>query len=495
MIISQLSGEKLAALFMGIDVGTTGVRIIICSEKGKLVAQVSRSFPTIFSSLPEGWIEQNSDQWWEVTRSSFQEIILHLRQQEIPVSLIRAVSVDSTSGTIIPVDEKGNPLRPAILYNDSRASREAERINESAANLTEKMGYRFQPSFALPKILWIKEQEQEIYRQTYKFIHATDYINGKLTGNFDVTDTSNVLKTGFDLVENQWPDFIGESFAIDLRKLPRVVKTGEVIGHISRNCAQETGLETTTKVVAGATDGTAAFIASGAVEPGDWNSTLGTTLVIRGVSRCLIKDPRGRIYCHIHPEGYWLPGGASNVGGECLEKIFSYQQLSHLDQKVPDYIPSSLIVYPLVRRGERFPFINEQAQGFVEGIPRDQYELYAGYLEGVGYVERWCYDLVKELGAELGDKVYTTGGGTRSEPWLQIRADILNKILYLPLITESAMGAAIIAASRTYYSGLTSAVKNMLRVNKVIYPQPDKVSLYSDRYLQFRALCRERGWE
>lgn len=504
-----MSGKNFEFLFMGVDVGTTGVRIIVCNEKGELFAQVSRSLPvspplplttpleTKVSKrdLPEGWVEQDPVRWWEVTRTCLQDIIFHLHKKEISASSITAVSVDSTSGTIVPVDGKGNPLRPAIIYNDNRAFREAERINELATHLTNKMGYQFQSSFALPKIVWIKEQEPPIYRLTHKFIHAADYINGKLTGIFEVTDTSNVLKTGFDLVDYQWPDFIIKSLGIPLQKLPRVVKTGEVIGCISRDCARETGLETSIKVVAGATDGTAAFIASGAVEPGDWNTNLGTTLVVRGVSRHLIKDPRGRIYCHLHPDGYWLPGGASNVGGECLEKVFPSRQFSHLDQKVTDYLPSSLIIYPLVRRGERFPFISQQAEGFVEGIPRNEYELYAGYLEGVGYSEKWCYDLVKELGAEVGDKVYTTGGGTRSQTWLQIRANILNKVFYLPLITESAMGGAIIAASRTCYSGLTAAVKNMFRINKIIYPQKDKVSLYTDRYLRFRALCRQRGWD
>ncbi len=479
---------------LGLDVGTQGVRAVVCDEEGNVLAQASEQFAPAdqVELLPPGWAEQNPSDWWDAAVVCLNAVTEHLRQSGGDPSDIKAVSVDSTSGTVVVLDRTGEPLRPAIMYNDTRAVTEAAECNSAGADLVEKLAYRFSAAFALPKILWVRRNQPDVFERAL-FVHAADYIAGRLTGNFLTSDTSNALKTGYDLIEHRWPDFIESQIAVPLDKLPKVVSPGDVIGEVSGECAGLTGLARGTLVVAGVTDGTAGFLASGAVKVGDWNSTIGTTLVIRGVSRELIKDPQGRIYSHAHPDGYWLPGGASNCGAECLRHLFQGRDLDHLNAYVPQYSPTALLVYPLVRTGERLPFVDPTAEGFIVGEPRDSRELYAAYLEGVGYVERWCYELLAELGAEIGDTIFTTGGGARSPEWMQVRADILNKRVVRPVSTECAMGTAAVAASKTVYADLETAVQAMIKPGESVDPDPMRTELYEQRYRAFRSACAHRG--
>ncbi len=481
--------------FLGLDIGTQGVRAIVCDERGKVVAYSSRPLVTDGGEeLPEGWVEQDSLSWWEGASSCLGEVVTSLKGEGISPEEIKAVSVTSTSGTIVPLGAGNEPLRKAIMYNDNRAVEEARLVNEAGAGLTSKLGYSFKPSFALPKIFWIKRKEAKIYGLTKRFLHATDFMVGKLSGDYSTTDTSNALKTGYDLLGKHWPRFISQALEISPQLLPAVVSPGTVIAPISLECARETGLSQRTVVTAGMTDGTAALISTGAISPGEWASSLGTTLVIKGVSENLVKDREGRIYCHLHPGGFWLPGGAGSVGGECLKERFGEEDLAELDRHVPERTPTHLTVYPLVQTGERFPFVNPEAEGFLIGKPRDKYELYAAYLEGVGLVERWGYELMEELGAPVGEKIYTAGGGSRSREWLQVRANILNKTLVRPEVVESAFGAAVVAASGTVYNDLREAARRMVRVDLEVDPQPENIKPYTAKYRKFREACRAIGY-
>lgn len=480
---------------LGLDVGTQGARALVCDGKGGILAQASQEYqPSEFELVPPGHAEQDPAGWWSAASECLQHVVKELKFAGRSPQGIKAIAVDSTSGTIVPLDKSGKPLRQAIMYNDTRAVSEADECNSAGSDLTDKLGYKFASSFALPKILWIKRNEPQIFEQTACFAHAADYIVSRLTGNFRFSDTSNVLKTGYDLVDRCWPEFISSALGIPAHMFPQVASPGFTIGKVTDACARDTGLAPGTPVVAGVTDGTAGFLASGAVRVGDWNSTIGTTLVIRGVSTDLIKDSRGRIYCHSHPQGYWLPGGASSVGAECLAKLFHGRNLDEFNAYVPQYSPTSLIVYPLVRTGERLPFVDPHAEGFIIGEPRDSRDLYAAYLEGVGYVERWCLELLEGLGAEVGDTVYTTGGGAKSLEWMQVRANILNRRVSRPQSAECAMGTAAVAASKTLFADLESAVKSMVKTGESVEPNPAQVDIYTERYHSFREACARRGY-
>jgi len=484
---------------LGLDVGTQGARALVCDENGKVIAEASQPFaaPESVELLPPGFAEQHPSDWWDAASACLKKVIADLKWLDIPPQGIAALAVDSTSGTIVPLDKLGIALRPAIMYNDTRAVSEAEDCNSAGNDLIGKLGYKFASSFGLPKILWVMRREPGVFEQTACFAHAADYIVSRLTGSFRFSDTSNALKTGYDLVDRRWPSFIESDLGIPRDKLPQIAGPGLTIGTVSESCAQETGLAAGTPVVAGCTDGTAGFLASGAVKVGDWCSTLGTTLVLRGVSTKLIKDPEGRVYCHSHPSAAaeWLPGGASNSGAECIAKLFEGRNLDEMNAYVPQYSPTSITVYPLVRKGERFPFVNPDAEGFIVGQPRDSRDLYAAHLEGVGYVERWGLEVMESLGAEVGDTVYTTGGGAKSFEWMQIRASILGKRIVRPLNSECAMGAACLAASRTIYSDLETAVRAMVKPGESADPDPTKVPIYADHYRLFREDCSARGYK
>ncbi len=469
----------MGKLFLGIDVGTQGTRIACIDSEGKIVETAEEFFVEEQQELPDGWHQQNPQQWW-------QSAVLCLRKilKKINVSNISAISASSTSGTICLLDKNYLPVMPAILYSDRRSEKQASVLNEKLSHLTEKMGYKFNASYGLTKILWIKENMPDVFSKIKRIVHATDYLIGKLSGNFCVSDYTNVLKTGYDLINGQWPEEIENLLGIPIKILPEVVAPGAVIGVISVKCSEETGIPWGIPVVAGMTDGCASQVSTGTVAPNDWNSTLGTTLVIKGVTKEILKDPLGRIYNHKHPDGYWLPGGASNTGGECIAIKFNRDEWESLDRSALKIAPGGLVCYPLLGKGERFPFVNPEATGF-EPPHCDKNTLYTSCLEGVGYIERLAYETLENLGAKINEKIRIAGGGTKSIAWNKIRASILGKILIQPQHTGAAIGAAILSSSRTYFHNLVSACENMVRITSAYEPEKRWIDRYNEIYQNF----------
>ena len=492
---SVSSSSSSESLFLGIDVGTQGARIVVCDSKGYVAAQAENHFPLeTVTKLPSGWFEQNPSDWWNATAQALRRVVQLLKDAGKTSQLIQGASVTSTSGTVCMVDANGHSLGPALMYNDGRASVEAQAVQAAGAALAEKLGYRFNASFALPKILWLQRHDPERYAKAARFLSPTDFIIGQLTGHFGVSDYTNVLKTGYDLIEQRWPDFVESKLGIPRDRLPRVVAPGTLIGEMTGKAAKETGISAKTKVMAGMTDGCASQVASGAGAPGQWNSTIGTTLVIKGVTRDILRDPLGRVYCHLHPDGYWLPGGASNTGGEGMARRFDPVRFDALGAQALKHCPTGLIIYPLARKGERFPFEKPDAEGFILGNAPGEIVLYAAHLEGVGYVERLAYDVLIDLGACVGDEIYAAGGAVHAEAWLQVRADILQKTLHVPANPGGAMGAAIIAAGGTIYKGIVPAAQAMVRIVKSVKPRISMKTPYEERYQRFLAALRERGY-
>lgn len=480
---------SIEPLYLGMDVGTQGARVVVCDRKGSIVTSAETPFPLETSTkLPSGWFEQDPTDWWNA--------VVHALRQALEKSsgAIQGISVTSTSGTVCMVDSKGESLGMAIMYNDGRAATEAREVQEAGSALSEKLGYRFNASFALPRILWLQRHDAARYARAARFLSPTDFILGKLTGNFQMSDYTNALKTGYDLIEQRWPDFIETKLGIPRDRLPKVVAPGTVIGKVTGKIAKETGLAEGTRVMAGMTDGCASQVASGAVEPGQWNSTIGTTLVIKGVTREILRDPQGCVYCHRHPDGYWLPGGASNTGGECMARRFDAKRLDALGAQALKHCPTDVIVYPLARKGERFPFDKPDAEGFIEGDVSDEFISYAAHLEGVGYVERLAYETLEKLGAVVGGEIYAAGGAAGADAWLQVRADILQRKLRVPANTGGAIGAAIIAAGGDMYQGIVPATREMVKIVKEVEPRAAMKGPYEERYQRFLGALRGRGY-
>jgi len=475
-------------LFLGIDVGTGGVRCAACTLDGRCAASASEGLPDAeVQGLPSGWHEQHPDAWW-------QAVVKCLRRLACDRASIAAVSVDSTSGTILFLDAAGRPLRPAIMYNDGRSAGQAARANGAAGEFLDRHGFRFNSSFSLAKVLWVQQNEPQVFEQAGTICHAADYIAGRLRGDFAVTDTSNALKTGCDLFYGTWPAFITASLGIPAAKLPKLVSPGRPTGAVCRMAARETGLHENVLIVAGCTDGTAGFLASGASAEGHWASTLGTTLVMRGISRDIVKDSGGRVYCHRHPDGWWLPGAACSVGGECLAQRFPNADLASLDAQAEAQPCNDLVCYPLARRGERFPFVNPNAEGFLSRDPASNAELHLSCLEGVAFVERWSMEVLGSLGANVSGSVFATGGGTRSPFWLSVRASVLGRPLHVPEHAGCEFGAAVLAAAPAYGS-VSAACKGMVRIARVVDPDANRMEYYAGKYSRFREFCADRGYK
>lgn len=474
----------------GLDVGTGGARVYALDPSGQVVAHVERKFTRPAYQPQPGYAEQDALAWWETSRDCLRELTRIIHPERI-----RALSIDSTSGTFVPVDSSGQPLIPALMYNDGRAQGLDAEVNEAAAEFIEHFGYSFPPAFALVKMLWLYRNRPDIIAKTAKFLHAADFLVGKLTGHYDRTDTSNALKSGANPLTNEWPRFIEDRLGIALDKLPQVYRPGELIGEVSREAAAETGLVPGTAVIAGVTDGTASFLASGAKAVGDWNLTIGTTIVIRGVADTLICDPQGRYYCHRHPEGFWLPGGASNVGGEALAKTFSAEAISALDQAARSLIPTSLLVYPLVRKGERMPFVSPDAEGFVIGEPESEAAKFAAYVEGIALVTAWSVEAAAELGAPTGGEYFLTGGGSHGTTLSVALASVLERPLIVVKAPEGAFGSALLAAAWAWYDGAVSkAQAALVERAEIIEPEMALARPLQSKLGELKEVCWKRGY-
>lgn len=478
--------------YLGIDVGTQGARALIVGQDGTVLAEASLPFAQAeVPGLPPGWHEQDPRAWHEAVVSAVATATVDLRRAGGPP--VEALSVTSTSGTLCLVDERGEPLGPAIMYSDTRSADLAAQVQNAGAGLAERLGYGFNASFALSKLTWVSRVQPERLARARWCLSPADLVAGWFTGEWGTSDWTNALKMGYDLLDLRWPTFISEGLGLPAGLLPRVVAPGTPIGDVSAQAAERMGLPVGAQVVAGSTDGVAAQLASGAVSPGDWNSTLGTTLVIKGVSRSLLRDAQGRIYCHRHPEGYWLPGGASSTGAECLAMRFG-QDLDALNRAALAHTPSGVVVYPLVRRGERFPFCRPEATGFTLGQASGRECLFSAHLEGIAYVERLAYDVLRDLGASVGDTIHVAGGGIQSEAGLQVRADVLNRRLVAPAVPSAAMGAAILAAYGHSQDGLSAVARRMVRHTREVTPRPGYHGMYADGYDRFVRACEERGY-
>lgn len=453
-------------LYLGIDIGTGGVRALAVDAQGDIHARAAADFNLPADAARGSQHEQPTAAWV----AAFDDVIAQLKSQDV-FDRLSALCIDGTSGTVVPVDAQGNAAGSAIMYNDSRSGDQAKRI-------TELSGQSFSASHALPKILWLAENQPDTFNRTARFISQSDYLAGRLTGRFDVTDYSNALKTGYDLVNETWPAWIAKLPGVRER-LATVVASGDETGRAFNDIP----------VIAGCTDGTAGFLASGASNPGDYNTTLGTTLVVKGLSSELRQDPDGLIYSHKLPGGVWLPGAASSTGGEWISAQFPDADLKALDATAEKMLPVDAIAYPLVGRGERFPFRNADAEGFCEpNVTGDA--RFAANLQGTALLERLAYDTLNAMLGASGGDVYATGGGARSDVWMQCRADVTGRTLHRPTCPEAAFGSAVLAAAGAH-GGLQGAIAAMVCIEKQFTPNGTR---YDEHYATFLDQLRKRNY-
>lgn len=470
-------------MYMGIDVGTQGVRCVISDESGRLAAAKSVPFRVLNVSEHPGWYEQAPEHWQAAAEEAIADCMAQLKAAGIGPEAVKAISIDGTSGTILALDRDFRPLTRGIMYNDPRARAQAARVHASMAAQEGKLGYTFGASYSLPRILWIRENLPEVWERTRVCAHQADYIAGLLCGEYCTSDYSNALKTGYDLIDGRWPEAI-QALGVDIDRLPEIVRPGAPIAPVTRDAAERLGLSPATWVVGGSTDGYASALAAGAVKPGDWASIIGTTFVLKGVTEDLVIDPNGSSYSHRLPTGAWLLGGASNIGGRVLNRCADGRPFDELNRAAEAMIPTGVRCYPLPGRGERFPFVDPNCEAFYVGDITGG-RLYPAVMEGVAFAERLAFDHMAALGCAVGDVIRTTGGACRSDLWLKIRASLLNRQLKVPGVVDAAMGSALLAASGDM-GGLDRAAEAMISYVKTVDPDPALIQPYADIYASFR---------
>lgn len=476
--------QVMREAFCGIDVGTQGVRVAIVAEDGAHLGVGSAS------SRPAGRSghthEQDPRDWWRALADAVRAALADAGDGV----RIEALALDATSGTVLVEDAAGEPYGPALMYDDARAGEYADRAQRAGAELWTALGYRVQPSWALPKVLWLLAHDA--VPAGGHIVHQSDHLVRRLVGRPVATDTSNALKTGADLRTVRWPAAVFAELGVPDGLLPELVLPGAVLGEVSTEAARATGLRAGTPVRAGMTDGCAAQIASGALRPGSWSSALGTTLVIKGTTTELIGDPSGTVYSHRHPDGGWLPGGASNSGAGVLAAHFAGADLDELTERARALVPMPGVTYPLVGAGERFPFFAADARGFITEEASGDAGRFAALCQAVGYVERLAYDVLGTLGADVAGPVALTGGATRNRWWNRLRTDVLGRTTVRPASAEAATGMAVLAAAAP--GELAGTARRMVRIDERLVPDPERGAELAAGYREFVAELADRGW-
>jgi sugar (pentulose or hexulose) kinase len=276
-----------------------------------------------------------------------------------------------------------------------------------------------------------------------RILHQADWIAGQISGRFDVSDENNALKTGYDPVARGWPAWIA-NMGVRLDVLPAVVTAGTAIGGVSAEAAKRFGVPTRAVVVAGTTDGCAAFMATGADKPGEAVTSLGSTLVLKVMCDRPVFAPDYGLYSHRIGD-LWLAGGASNTGGAVLARFFSAEAIRETSRRIDTNKPTGLDYYPLPAPGERFPINDPAFEPRMTPRPGDDAQFLHGLFEGIARVEALGYQRLAELGGPQLACVYTVGGGAANEAWSRIRTSILGVPLRMSESDEAAVGVARLA--------------------------------------------------
>lgn len=416
---------------IGIDVGTSGVRACALDAAGTVRGEARRALPDPLSG-PET-AEQDPVLWWQALAEA-----LGALEQGLGGAVPQGLALDGTSGTLLLVDAAGHPLGPAWLYHDRRAREEAAAI--AAAGPAESGAHG--PTSGLAKLL--RRHRAGETADAAHALHAADWLTGRLLGRLGVSDANNALKLGYDPVRDTWPDWV--TGLVAERLLPQVVDPGTPLGGLDATAAKELGVPAWSgvPVCAGTTDSIAAFLATGAREPGEAVTSLGSTLAVKVVSPAPVYAPENGIYSH-RLGALWLAGGASNTGGAVLRQHFSDVEMAALTERLDPDRPTDLDYVPLPAPGERFPEADADRQPRLTPRPDDPALFFQGMLEAIAETEARGYRRLAELGAPCPVSVRTVGGGATNAAWGRIRAQRLGVPLESPRLTEAACGAALLA--------------------------------------------------
>ena len=482
--------EELLFMYLGLDLGTSGLKAVLCNEEQQIIAQNNVSL-SVSRPRPK-WSEQDPQDWWNATVSALNEL-----SKTHPSELLQVKSIGLAGqmhGAVL-LDENGDVLRPAILWNDVRSAAECEELEELEPEFKELSGNPIFPGFTAPKLLWVAKHEPKIFSKIAKVLLPKDYLRFRLSGEYisEMSDAAGTL--WLDIDKRQWSEKLLAVTKLNISHMPSLVEGSSQGGRISDGIANEFGLQKDVIIAGGAGDNAGGAIGVGAVSPGQAFISLGTSGVIFLCNETFLPKPQEAVhsFCHALPNS-WHQMSVMLNAASCLDWVANLTNskdvptlLTEIDAIADE--PSEVIFLPYLT-GERTPHNNADAKGVFFGMSATTTSASLGLavLEGVAFAFADGLDSLLNSGAKI-DRISLIGGGGRSEQWAQILADVLEQELICHEDSESgpAFGAARLA--RLAVTGEDfSVVCTTPPVKNIIKPNPDKQPYYHSRLKRFRRL-------
>jgi len=474
--------------YIGIDLGTSAVKLVLMSSKGEVVKTVSKEYPLYFPNV--GWSEQNPLDWYEKSIEGIKELIKGVENE------VSGISFGGQMHGLVILDDKDNVLRPAILWNDSRAVSQTQYLNnvigrEKLSEMTANIAFT---GFTAPKLLWVKENEPDIFKKINKIMLPKDYLAYKLSGSFstDYSDTSGMLL--LDVKHKCWSSKMLEICSIKEEMLPKLYESYEVIGNIKPELARKLGLKTDVKIIAGAGDNAAAAIGTGTVGEGRCNISLGTSGTIFISSKKFGVDKYNALHSFDHADGNYHLMGCMLSAASCnkwwMEDILKTEDFGGEQQGIDNLGENKVFFLPYLM-GERSPHNDPFARGSFIGMSMDtrREDMTLAILEGVTFALRDSLEVARSLGIEI-KKTMICGGGAKSPLWKKLVANIMNVEVEVPVSEEGpGFGAAILAAVGCgEYDNVEAATKAIIKIKEKIKPEEELVLKYEERYQKFKKI-------
>lgn len=475
--------------YIGIDLGTSAVKLLLMDGSGKICNIVSKEYPLYFPR--PGWSEQNPEDWYAQTMAGLKELI-----KDIDKSQVGGISFGGQMHGLVILDENDDVIRPALLWNDGRTKEECDYLNdvigkETLSKYTANISFT---GFTAPKILWIKNKEPQNFAKIKKIMLPKDYIAYKLSGVHctDVSDASGMLI--FDVKNRCWSKEMIDICGIKEEQLAKVYESYEVVGNVTDEIAKELEIPNTVKIVAGAGDNAAAAIGTGTVGDGRCNISLGTSGTIFISSKNFGVDSNNALHSFDHADGNYHLMGCMLSAASCnkwwSEEILNTKDYAKEQEDITKLGDNNVYFLPYLM-GERSPHNNPNARGTFIGMSMDtsRSDMTQAVLEGVTFALKDSLEVAKSLGINI-ERTKICGGGAKSPLWKKIISNVLNlKVDMIESEEGPALGGAILAAvACNEFESIEDAVNKLVKVTETIEPEKELVEKYEDRYNKFKKI-------
>ena len=480
--------KEVSMYYIGVDLGTSALKLVMMDSKGELVKSVSKEYPLYFPH--SGWSEQNPTDWFLAVKEGLKELAAGAAEK------IAGISFGGQMHGLVILDKDDNVLRPAILWNDGRSTKETDYLNnvigkEKLSELTANIAFA---GFTAPKILWVKNNEPEIFEKISKIMLPKDYISYMLSGSFctDYSDASGMLL--LDVKNKKWSQEMIKICSISEDMLPKLYESYEIVGNIKPELAKELGLNEDIKIIAGAGDNAAAAIGTATVGEGACNISLGTSGTIFISSKNFGVDKYNALHSFDHADGNYHLMGCMLSAASCnkwwMEDILKTEDFGG-EQKGIDNLGENKVFFLPYLMGERSPHNDPFARGSFIGMSMDtrREDMTLAILEGVTFALRDSLEVARSLGIEI-KKTMICGGGAKSPLWKKLVANIMNVEVEVPVSEEGpGFGAAILATVGCgEYENVETATKAIIKIKEKIKPEEELVLKYEERYQKFKKI-------